>query len=361
MALATTFWSLGGIWFFIIAFLLIGFFVLEGFDFGVGILNPIVSRDEVDRRMVVASIEPFWDGNEVWLVFAGGAMFATFPDWYATLFSGFYLPLFLILLGLILRGVAIDYRSKRAGAGWRRRWDAALAIGCALPAFLWGVALVNFVNGVPIDRDREFTGGILDLLNGYSLLGGVVSFFLFSSQGAVFLSLRTRGDLRLRARRAAYLLAVPTAAATTAFLVWSAARAGDVNAKWAISAVLAIAALALVVAAALLVRAGRELVAFTGTAGAIVLLAGTLFYDLYPRLIASSTDSAFSLTVFNSSASHYALTAMTIVFFAFSPIVFLYESWSYWTLRHRLDRDHFEEPKRPSDAIAESGLRESQQ
>ncbi len=189
------------LWFALIAILWIGYFVLEGFDFGVGMLLHVVGRDEPERRAMLRTIGPVWDGNEVWVLVAGGAMFAAFPEWYATLFSGFYLALFLILVALIVRGIGIEYRNKRGDAAWRSRMDVMVAVGSFVPAVLWGVAFANIVQGVPIDADKEFTGNLLTLLNPFGLLGGLTTLLLFLTHGLVFLTLKTDGDLRERARQ----------------------------------------------------------------------------------------------------------------------------------------------------------------
>ncbi|WP_345516461.1 cytochrome d ubiquinol oxidase subunit II, partial [Phytohabitans houttuyneae] len=185
--------DLSTLWFLLIAVLFIGYFVLEGFDFGVGILLPVLAHDERERRVLINTIGPVWDGNEVWVLTAGGAMFAAFPEWYATLFSGFYLPLLLILTALILRGVAFEYRGKRPDPTWRARWDTAIIAGSLLPALLWGIAFANIVRGVPLDTDHEYIGNLWHLLNPYALLGGLVTLTLFTTHGAVFLALKTTG------------------------------------------------------------------------------------------------------------------------------------------------------------------------
>src|SRR4051812_14005558 len=187
------------VWFVIIAFLWTSYFFLEGFDFGVGMLLPVLGRDDVERRVVINTIGPVWDGNEVWFIVAGGATFAAFPDWYATLFSGFYLPLLAILLALIVRGAALEYRGKRDDAAWRRRWDRAIFWGSLVPAFLWGVAFANLVRGVPLDAQHAFAGTVLDLLGPYALLGGLATLTLFLLHGAVFVALKTTGVVRRRA------------------------------------------------------------------------------------------------------------------------------------------------------------------
>jgi len=213
--------DLNTLWFFLITFLWMSYFFLEGFDFGVGILLPFLGRDDLDRRVMINTIGPVWDGNEVWLIVAGGATFAAFPEWYATLFSGFYLPLFLILVALILRGVAFEYRGKDKRPEWRAWWDKAIFFGSAVPALLWGVAFANIVRGVPIDAAGEYTGNLFTLLNPYALLGGVTTFVLFTLHGAVFLMLKTDGPVRERARKMAGRLAVPMAGLGLAFLFWT--------------------------------------------------------------------------------------------------------------------------------------------
>ena len=190
------------VWFILIAVLWIGYFCLEGFDFGVGMLLPVLARDDRERRTMINTIGPVWDGNEVWVLTAGGATFAAFPEWYATLFSGFYLPLLLILLGLIVRGLAFEYRHQRPEAEWAAWWDRALFVGSVLPAILWGVAFANIVRGVPIDADKDFTGNLFTLLNPFGLLGGLVTLLLFLTHGAMFLALKTDGDIRHRSRAA---------------------------------------------------------------------------------------------------------------------------------------------------------------
>jgi cytochrome d ubiquinol oxidase subunit II len=319
------------VWFLLIALLWVGYLVLEGFDFGVGMLLPVLGRDDAERRVLINTIGPVWDGNEVWLLVAGGATFAAFPEWYATLFSGFYLPLLLILVGLIVRGVAFEYRGRIGADRWKRSWDAAIVVGSFLPALLWGVAFANIVAGVPIDAEHEFTGSLLTLLNPYGLLGGLTTLLLFLLHGALFLGLRTRDDIRERAIALAARLSVPTLAVAGAFALWTQLAHGK---SWTWVAV-AVAAAALVGA----VRAARlrlEGVGFALTCLVIVAAVVLLFGSLFPDVMPSSTDPAFSLTVDNASSTDYTLTVMTWVAVALVPFVVGYQAWTYWVFRRRL-------------------------
>ena len=319
------------IWFTLIAVLWIGYFVLEGFDFGVGILLPILGRDEPERRAILRTIGPVWDGNEVWVLVAGGATFAAFPEWYATLFSGFYLPLFLILVGLIVRGVGIEYRNKRGAVEWRTRWDTLIAVSSFLPALLWGVAFANIVAGVPIDAHRNYTGDLFTLLNPFGLLGGATTLLLFLTHGLVFLALKTDGDLRQRANRLVTPVGLVTAVVAVAFLAWANLQTGTV-----FSAVVAAVAALSFVGGLAANRLRREGWAFLGSAVAIGLAVVSLFLALFPDVMPSSTDPAFSLTVTNASSTPYTLTIMTVVAVVFTPIVLIYQGWTYWIFRKRV-------------------------
>ena len=282
------------VWFLLIAVLWIGYFVLEGFDFGVGMLLPTVSKNEADRRAVLTTLGPVWDGNEVWLLVAGGATFAAFPEWYATLFSGFYLPLFLILVALIVRGVAFEYRSKYGKAQWRQRWDVAIVISSALPALLWGVAFANIVRGVPLEKvssgSIEYVGGFFNLLNPYALLGGVVTLSVFYTHGAVFLALKTAGTIRERANSIALKAGLVAAVAAVAFLVWTNLMLAEIN---LIVLTLSVAVALLWVAGLAMNFKGREGWAFIFSAGTIATFVSTLFFALYPRVMPSSLGSQF--------------------------------------------------------------------
>ncbi|WP_433698380.1 cytochrome d ubiquinol oxidase subunit II [Nocardiopsis sp. CA-288880] len=320
------------IWFIAISVLWIGYFVLEGFDFGVGTLLPFMGRrNSVDRRVAINSIGPVWDANEVWLLTAGGAMFAAFPAWYASLFSGFYIPLFAILIALILRGVAFEYRGKRDSDAWRTWWDRAIFFGSATPALLWGVAFANIVRGVAMDADHIVTASLLDLLNPYALLGGLTTLSLFTLHGAIFLTLKTDGPVRARARRAALATACAAVPAGAVFLLWTQAAYGH---PWTLPLVV-VAASALVggVAAA---WKGREGWSFAFTALTILTAVAALFGALFPNVLPSTTDPAFSLTVDNASSADYTLTVMTWVAVVFLPLVLLYQGWSYWVFRRRV-------------------------
>jgi cytochrome d ubiquinol oxidase subunit II len=326
--------ALTDIWFLLIALLWTGYFVLEGFDFGVGALLRVLGRDEVDRRRVVNTIGPLWDGNEVWLLVAGGATFAAFPEWYASLFSGFYLALLVLLVALIGRGLAFEYRGKVDDDAWRRRWDTVIVVGSAVPALLWGVAFANIVAGVPLDAQHEYTGTLLTLLNPYALLGGLTTLLVFLLHGAVFVSLKTDGELRLRAHRLALRLGLGAVPVAAGFLVWTELAHGK---GWTvISAV--VAALALV-GAVLLVGRAREGWAFALTAVTIVATTVTLFGSLYPAVLPSSTDPAGTLTTTNAASTPYTLQIMTWVALAVTPVVLAYQAWSYWVFRRRLTRD----------------------
>ncbi|MGD0683541.1 MAG: cytochrome d ubiquinol oxidase subunit II [Streptosporangiaceae bacterium] len=333
--------NLATFWFILIAILWTGYFVLEGFDFGVGILLPFLGRDDTDRRVMINAIGPVWDGNEVWLITAGGATFAAFPLWYASLFSGFYLALLLILVALIFRGVSFEFRGKVDSARWRRNWDRAIFAGSALPALLWGVAFANIVRGVPLNAAGVFTGNLLTLLNPYGLLGGLATLSLFTLHGAIFLALKTGGDIRDRARRLAAGVALAAVPLAAAFLAIS--QVGHGRPATDVTATLAAGALLGAVAAA--VR-GREGWAFAGTAVTLVLTVATLFGDLWPDVLPSTTAAANSLTVSNASSGHYTLVVMTVVALIFTPVVLLYQGWTYWVFRKRLTR---------SDILARAG------
>lgn len=323
------------VWFGLIAFLWVGYLVLEGFDFGVGVLLPVIGRSEPERRVVISTIGPVWDGNEVWLLVAGGATFAAFPEWYATMFSGFYLPLFLILVALIVRGVAFEFRGKRPEASWRLRWDAAIFAGSLLPAILWGVAFANIVAGVPIDANHEFTGDLFTLLNPFGLLGGLTTLGLFVTHGAVFLALKTTGELRARANRTAAIAGLITAALAVAFLAWTQQQRGD-PASLVVSGLAALALVGALVAN----RRRREGWAFVGTALTIALAVVALFVALFPDVMPSTTDAAFSLTTTNAASTPYTLSIMTVVAVVFMPLVLLYQGWTYWVFRRRVAVEH---------------------
>jgi cytochrome d ubiquinol oxidase subunit II len=323
------------VWFILIAVLWIGYFCLEGFDFGVGMLLPVLSKSETERRVVINTIGPVWDGNEVWVLVAGGATFAAFPEWYATLFSGFYLPLLLILLALIVRGLAFEYRAKRDDATWRSRWDAAIFVGSVVPALLWGVAFANIVRGVPIDAEKEYVGSLFTLLNPYGLLGGLTTLLLFLTHGALFLALKTDGDIRHRSRALAIRLGGAAAVVAVAFLVWTQALTGTATS----AAIFVVAALALVGGLLAAVRS-REGWAFLGTFATIALAVAGLFTALFPDVMPSSLDAAFSLTTTTASATEYTLTIMTWVAVVFTPIVLAYQGWTYWVFRRRISTHH---------------------
>ncbi len=330
------------VWFIIIAFLWTSYFFLEGFDFGVGMLLPALGRDDVERRVVINTIGPVWDGNEVWFIVAGAAMFAAFPEWYATLFSGFYLPLLLILLALIIRGVAFEYRGKKDDARWRSRWDKAIFWGSLVPAFLWGVAFANIVRGVPLDADHEYVGTLADLLNPYALLGGLTTTILFVLHGAVFLALKTSGSIRYRARRIAELAVVAAIVTGGAFLLITQVQHGK-PVTWLTAA----GAAAALVLAALANRSGREGWAFIGTGAAIVLAVATLFTALFPDVMPSTLESG-GLTTENAASTGYTLKIMTWVAVVFTPIVMIYQGWTYWVFRKRIGTSHIPAaPKKP--------------
>ncbi|MBN9738295.1 MULTISPECIES: cytochrome d ubiquinol oxidase subunit II [unclassified Pseudonocardia] len=322
------------VWFVLIAVLWTGYLCLEGFDFGVGMLLPAVTRDEYDRKVALGTIGPVWDGNEVWLLVAGGAMFAAFPEWYASLFSGFYLAFLLLLVALILRGIALEYRGKEPR--WAPVLDRILTGSSLAAALLVGVALANVVRGVPLDADHEFTGTLLTLLNPYALLGGITTVLVFALHGGVFLALKTDGPVRERSAAVAVTAGVLAVPAGGVFGVWTLVDGAPL---WVLAPV-AVAAGGLVGATVLVAR-GREGWAFTATTSAIVAVAVTLFGSLYPDVLPSTTDPAFSLTVDNASSTPYTLTIMTWVAAVVTPVVLCYQAWTFWVFRRRLTRRDF--------------------
>lgn len=328
--------DLNTLWFVLIVVLFIGFFILEGFDYGVGILLPFLGHTDVERRRIIHTIGPVWDGNEVWILTAGGAIFAAFPHWYATLFSGFYLALFLMLAALIVRGVAFEFRSKDRHPAWRATWDWMIFAGSAVPALLWGVALGNLLRGVPIDADMHFVGGFFDLLNPYALICGVTSLAAFTTHGAIFLNLKSTSPIRERALAATRLAGPIATVAVAAFVVTTYAWT-DAFARLGVNpGLVPLTAVGAMLAAGLFVRRARMGWAFVMTCLALATATITIFMALYPRVMVSSLDPAWSLTIYNASSTPYTLKVMSIVALIFVPIVLVYQGWTYWVFRHRV-------------------------
>lgn len=331
--------DLNTLWFILIAVLYAGFFILEGFDFGVGILLPFLGKGDKRRRMMINTIGPFWDGNEVWLLTAGGATFAAFPIWYSTLFSGFYLALLLLLVALIIRGVAFEFRSKDRHPRWRAVWDWSIFVGSLMPPLLLGVAFANMVRGVAIDDSMYFVGSFWDLLNVYALLGGLTAVVLFTLHGAVFLSLKTDGELLADSRRAAWRLWPAAVVVLILFFAGTYLATDAVEQLGVNPGIVPIAAGMAILAAGYFIRARREGWAFIMTMVTIAGAIFTIFAILYPRVMVSSLDPNYSLTVYNASSSDYTLQVMTIIALTLVPIVVGYQAWSYWVFRQRITEE----------------------
>ena len=324
------------IWFTLIAVLWIGYFILEGFDYGVGILLRVIGKNEGERRALLTTLGPVWDGNEVWLLTAGGATFAAFPEWYATLFSGFYIPLLLILVCLIVRGVSFEYRSKRSSTTWRNNFDWAIMVGSAGPALLWGVAFGNLVRGVAVEQQPNdgwlYTGGFWDLLNPYSILGGLTTLALFTTHGAIFVALKTNGEIRERGNRVASRVGILAAVLAVVFLLWSQLAFSDKAWTW-IPVLLAAVFWVLALGANFMKREGWS---FLFTSITLVFAVTALFGMLFPNVMPNVDRDLPGMTIYNASSSDYTLTIMTWVAVIMVPIVLLYQSWTYWVFRKRV-------------------------
>lgn len=327
--------DLNTVWFILLTVLFIGFFFLEGFDYGVGILLPFLGKNDGDRRAIINTIGPVWDGNEVWMITAGGAMFASFPHVYATLFSGAYLPLVLMLLTLIIRGVAFEFRGKRDEPTWRNRWDWAIFVGSLAPALLWGVTVGNLMRGLAIDADMNYFGGLLPMLNPFSIWAGVVFVGIFTMHGANFLSLKLGGALEDKVKAAAWKAWLVALVSTAILVVW-AYFATDILANGWIPALLAVVAL---ITTGVFVKQDKSGLAFIAGSLTIVLATVMVFAGLFPRIMISTLNPEWSLTIYNASSSPYTLKVMTIVALIFVPIVLAYQIWTYTIFKKRISGD----------------------
>lgn len=331
--------DLNVLWFILIGVLYAGFFLLEGFDFGVGILLPFLGKNDKTRRMMINTIGPHWDGNEVWLLTAGGATFAAFPHWYATLFSGFYLALFLLLLTLIVRGVAFEFRSKDVNLKWRALWDWSIFIGSLVPPLLLGVAFANMMRGVPIDATMTYTGGFFNLLNPYALVVGLMAVGICTLHGVIFLSLKTAGPLQVASEQAAWRVWPITVALVVAAIIGTYLST-DIVANLGVNpGIEPIAGMVTLLAAGYFIRKKLNSWAFIMTGLTIVLTVMTAFMILFPAVMVSSTDPAYSLTIYNAASNPYTLRVMTIIALIFVPIVVGYQAWSFWVFRARITEE----------------------
>lgn len=331
--------DLNTLWFIMIGVLFAGFFFLEGFDYGVGMLLPFLGKDDRTRRVLINTVGPHWDGNEVWLITAGGALFAAFPHWYATMFSGFYMAFVLVLLALIVRGVAFEFRSKLESPRWRGVWDWMLFAGSLVPSLLLPVALFNLLRGVPIDAKMTYQGSLVTLLNLPALIWGLAGVLVFLFHGAIFLSLKTGGEVAVQARATAKQLWIPTLVVLLVALI-AGVLTTDVATRWPVALfllpLLAVVALGI---SGLSLQKSRSGVAFVTVAIAILLVVSSLFLGLYPRVMVSSLNSDWSLTIYTASSSAYTLRIMSYIALALVPVVLLYQAWSYWVFRQRLVRE----------------------
>ncbi len=329
---------LNNLWFILIAVLWTGYLVLEGFDFGVGALLRLVGKDEKGRRVLINTIGPVWDANEVWLLTAGGATFAAFPEWYASMFSGFYLALLVILVCLIIRGVAFEYRGKGHTDQWRARWDWSILLTSWGLALLWGVAFGNIVRGVPLDADHEYVGDFLGLLNPFALVMGLCTLGLFITHGAIYLALKTTKEVRGRARSIALSVGPVTVIIMALAVGWQQIIRGNLG-----SIILGIGAVVALGVAAVLTRIGKDGWAFSASAVSTAMLVVGWFASLYPDVLPSTIDPAFSLNIENAASTPYTLTLMSWVALLFVPLIIAYQAWSYWIFRKRVSVNHIPE------------------
>lgn len=325
--------QLNEIWFLIVGVLFIGYFVLDGFDFGVGMALPFITKDDIDRRVVINTIGPVWDLNETWVLVAGASLFAAFPEWYASLFSGFYLALLLMLAALIARGVAFEYRGKGETQRWKNTFDWMIVIGSAVPALLWGTAFSNIVQGVPLNEKHIFTGNLLTLLNPYGLLGGLVTLTLFFTYGLVFITLKTSGEVRDRARTLATKVGLVATVLAAGFLIWTLIA----HFTWLGLLLSGIAAITLI-GALIFNHLTRDGWSFAMLVLTVMTAVGSLFAALFPNVLPSTTDPAYSLTIENASSTNYTLTVMTWVVVFCLPLVLAYQAWTYWVFSKRVSR-----------------------
>jgi cytochrome d ubiquinol oxidase subunit II len=326
------------LWFLLVAVLYTGFFILEGFDFGVGMLVPFLSKEDNERRALINTIGPHWDANEVWLLTAGGATFAAFPHWYATLFSGFYPALFLLLVALIFRGVAFEFRSKDANPKWRNLWDWVIGVSSFLAALLLGVAFANLTRGLPIDETMAYTGGFWYLLNPYGLLGGVFAVVVALMHGAIFLSLKTTDSLLEKVKALTKKLWIAGIAIGVLMLVGTIFYA-DLFAELGVLSVVPILALVATLVAGWFIGKGKYGWAFGMTAGTILMTVATHFLIIFPNVMVSTTNPDWSLTIYTASSSDYTLTVMSWVALIFVPVMLAYQIWTYYVFRKRVSAD----------------------
>ncbi|WP_018341046.1 cytochrome d ubiquinol oxidase subunit II [Corynebacterium caspium] len=325
------------IWFILVSVLFAGYFLLEGFDFGVGILAPIISKEPKERNTMVATIGPVWDGNEVWVITAGGAIFAAFPLWYATLFSGFYLPLFLLLLTLIVRVIALEWRHKVHDARWVRWADVLLAIGSWGPALAWGLVVSTIVRGVPLQADFTLSSSHVmgAIFHPYALLGAIVFAALFSMHGLAFLRLKTAGIVRERTHKFVIPLSVITAIGGVAYLAWTIYAYNQTLWGWILAAVIAL----LVVGSALFMWLQRDGWSFLLSALAVLAVAGLMFGTIFPNVMPTSLADGANMTIWDAASNPYTLRFMTWVAIIMVPFVLAYQAWTYWVFSKRLQAE----------------------
>lgn len=335
--------ELSELWFVLVGVLFVGFFFLEGFDFGVGMSTAFLARSDGERRVMINSIGPFWDANEVWLLTAGGAMFAAFPHWYATMFSGFYVPLVVVLLALIGRGVAFEFRGKGETEAWKKTWDIVILLGSLLPPFLFGVVFANLMQGLPIDQQMEMHAGIFDVVNVYTVLGGVAVTVLCLVHGLMFLSLRTVGELRERARAQAKMLLIPLAVLFVAFAAMTVWKTDMFEARGVVLSIMGVLGVVAFVLAGYFMSKKKDGWAFGMTGTVIALAIAGVFVGLFPNIMISTIDQTFNLTVYNAASGTYSLKVMTIVALSLLPFVLAYQIWSYFIFHKRVhEKEHLE-------------------
>lgn len=325
------------VWFILVCVLFAGFFTLEGFDYGVGMLLPVLGKTDTERRQMINTVGPVWDGNQVWMITAGGATFASFPQVYATLFSGFYLALFLMLTALIARGVAFEFRSKNPSKAWRTTFDYCIFFGSLIPALLWGVTVGNLIQGTPIDAHMNFVGGFFDLLSPYTILCGIAFILVFLYHGALYTCIKTVGAISERARATALVEGVVTAVG--ALVLVGATYVYTDLFKSTLAAVAFAAAIICFLISWGVTRVRRPGLGFVFSCLTVIFVTVAYFAGLFPRIMVSSLDPAWSLTVSNASSSTYTLTLMTVVALVFVPIILIYQAWTYWTFRHRVSEE----------------------